>query len=413
MRVFVYGNTLNIALKLTLILREKGIDAEMFLDNTSPLKQDYPAWEDSKLTPENYPSWIHYYPFFPNFLIPGKNTKKLIADFSKCDVALVSGWGPILASKANVPTVFISAGTDLNNIAIGDELKSVFKGQMTFANRIKKLIKTFTFSLLQIQALKSHVSKIVVYMGYQINRYIVKSNLQNKMVLATFPRDVINYAGIPDKALEKKYEKYKTVFFMISRHSWQSIWNDIKGNDKFIKAYARFVKNTNANVLLIMANKGIDVEASKKIVEDEKISQNVEWIDNLPMYQLKAYQQLPNAVMVDNFWHDEWKKRFPDDTPEPRVGFGFGCIESLASKRPLITAFTDSIFYDNTKPPILYAFTEDEIYQRIEEAYLMNIEQLKKMGQEGYDFVLKWHEQTVIIDKHIDLLMQTYLQSKK
>jgi hypothetical protein len=411
MKVFVYGNTLNIALKLTLILRQKGIDAEMFLDNTSPLQQDYPNWEYPELTSGSYPSWIHYYPIFPNFIFSGTKTKKMIADFGKCDVALVSGWGPILAMKAKVPAVFHSAGTDLNNIAIIDEIKSVFKSKLSFTNRLKKLIKSFTFSPLQKKALKKHTSKIMVSMGYQVNRYINDQGLQHKLVLANFPRDIINYAAPLDEKLYNRYKKYRLVFFMISRHSWKSVWNDIKGNDKFIRAYAKFIKNHHPSALLIMTNKGVDFEASKELVKQEGIEENIEWVQNMPVYQLKGYQSLPNVIMVDNFWHDDWKKRFPKDTPEPKVGFGFACIESLAAKRPIITAFTDREFYEGNTPPILYAFTENEIYNRLVQAYEMGADELKKMGEDGYAFVLKWHEQTAIIDKHISLLQEVYRQA--
>ena len=317
MKVFVYGNTLNIALKLTLILRQKGIDAEMFLDNTSPLKQDYPNWEYPELNPDNYPEWIHYYPIFPNFFVPGKKTKKMIADFGKCDVALVCGWGPTLAKMAKVPAVFHSAGSDLNNIAIWDEIKCVFKSRLSLSNRVKKLIKSFTFSPMQRNALKHHTSKILVSMGYQVNKYIYDQGLEHKLVLTNFPRDVINYAAPLDETLYEKYKKYQLVFFMISRHSWKSVWNDVKGNDKFLRSYARFVKIHQPNVLLITTNKGVDYEFSKELIHKEGIDDYIEWVENMPVYKLKGYQSLPNAIMVDNFWHDDWKKRYPKDNPEP------------------------------------------------------------------------------------------------
>ena len=43
-----------------------------------------------------------------------------------------------------------------------------------------------------------------------------------------------------------------------------------------------------------------------------------------------------------------------------------------------MTAFTDDEFYDNTKPPILYAFTEDEIYARLVQVYEMTDAERKK-----------------------------------
>jgi hypothetical protein len=196
---------------------------------------------------------------------------------------------------------------------------------------------------------------------------------------------------------------------MFARHSWKSVWNDIKGNDKFIRSFARFVKEKNPNVVLIMSNKGIDTVASKALVKQLDIDNKyVQWVDDMPKYQLKKYQALPNVVMVDNFWHDRWYERYPEDKDDVKVGFGFGCLESLASKSLLMTAFKNHEFYDGETPPILDAFTEEEIYQRLLQLNEMTIEERNQMRQAGYDFVLKWHEQTKVIHKHIEIIEEAY-----
>ena len=70
MKVHIYGNTLNSAYHLTKILRDRGIEAEMFLDNTSGLQQDYPWWDDISLNENSLPGWVHYYKTFPFFHLP-------------------------------------------------------------------------------------------------------------------------------------------------------------------------------------------------------------------------------------------------------------------------------------------------------------------------------------------------------
>ncbi len=198
---------------------------------------------------------------------------------------------------------------------------------------------------------------------------------------------------------------------MIARHSWKSIWNDMKGNDKFIRSFAQFVKTKNPNVILIMLNKGTNIDESKALVKELDIDKYIEWVDEMPKYQLKKYQALPNIVMVDSFWHDRWYERFPEDKDSVKAGFGFGSIESLASKSLLITAFTSQEFYDGETPLILDAFTEEEIYQRLLELSDMTFEERNQMKQAGYDFALKWHEQTNVINKHIEVLKEVFEES--
>ncbi len=412
MKVHVYGNTLNSAFHLTKVLRDKGIDAEMFLDNSSAAQQDFPWWDDKSVSAENLPSWLHYYPIFPNFVLPSGKTRKLIDDFSKCDVALVSCYGPMLAMRAKIPFVFHSLGSDLNTIDYRDEISALIYSSLTLKNRILKLIKILIFIRLQSKALKSYASRIIVYMGYQYKTYIVKHGLRLKTVKLTYPKDVINYAVPVDEQLNEEYKRFDSVFFMQSRHSWKSVWNDIKGNDKFIRAFARYVKSGKRNVVLIMANKGVDVGASKALAKELEISAYIQWVDDMPKYQLKKYQSLPNMVTVDNFWHDKWFERYPQDKDAPKVGFGFGCIEALASKSLLITAFKDHEFYGGESPPILDAFTEDEIFRRLMQLDEMPAKERERMRNAGYDFVLKWHEQTRIIDKHIEILNEVHAKTR-
>ncbi|MCC6824997.1 MAG: hypothetical protein IT172_04555 [Acidobacteria bacterium] len=413
MKVHVYGNTLNSAFHLTKALRDKGIDAEMFLDNSSPFDQDFPWWDDASLTADNLPPWIRYYKLFPNFVLPTGETKRMIDDFAKCDVALVSCYGPMLAMRAKVRFVFYSLGNDLNTIDYKDEISALFFSSITFKNRLRKLVKLLGFVRLQSRALKRHAARIIIYMGYQYGPYIVKHGLQDKTVKLTYPKDVINYAVPVDKELYEEYRQFDSVFFMLSRHSWKSVWNDIKGNDKFIRAFARYVRSRKPNVILIMANKGIDVDASKALVNELGIGEFIQWVDDMPKHRLKKYQSLPNAVTVDNFWHDKWYERYPEDKDAPKVGFGFGCIEALASKSLLITAFKDHEFYGGESPPILDAFTEDEIYDRLVQLDEMPPNEREEMRQAGYDFVLKWHEQTTAVDTHINILRDVYSAGKR
>lgn len=411
MRVNIYGNTLNSGLILTEEIRKKGIDAILFLDKWSPLEQDYPWWDNPHYHKDNLPTWIRFYDSKINFLYSSSQLKILIEDFSQCDVALVSGYGPILARKAKVPYVFFSVGSDLNSIDFRMELKKVFLDSSTLKGRLRKLVKCFTYTPLQ-KAAVINAKAIIIGMGYQQKSFIDKFGLTDKSYLLPFPKDIASY-GLehPDNELNNKYSKYKVLFYMISRLSWKSLWNDLKGNDKFLRAYVRFVKKHNPNSLLFLPNKGIDIAESKKIVEEIEKSGHVKWMDNMPKHELKKFQSLPNLVGVDNFWHDKWYERFKEHKDRPVVGFGFGSLEILSSKRPLITAFFDHDLYDGEQPPIFHAFSEDEILEQLEKIYSMSKQELLQIGEKGYDFAYKWHERSIAVDRFIMVLEEVYKET--
>ena len=241
-------------------------------------------------------------------------------------------------------------------------------------------------------------------MGYQVNPYINGLGLAHKTVKGLLAYDIEKYDVPVDKSLYKNYQQYDIVFFMISRHMWKELYADFKGNDKFINAFAKFVKEYKPNVKLILIRKGTDYKASEKLVNSHGIEDYVEWIDMINKDGIRAYLSLPNCVVVDQFWHDEWYKRYPSDKARPKIGFGGGSIEAMAARRPLITVFFDEAFYENSMPPVLYAFKTEEIYQRIVQVYKMTPEEKDQMGENGRQFVYKWHAWYNAIDVYINTL---------
>jgi glycosyltransferase involved in cell wall biosynthesis len=404
MKVHLYGNILNNSYYLTIALRKKGIDAEMFLDDSSALPQDYPWWEDSELSQSNLPSWIHYYKVKPNFMFPQPILKQLIKDFSHCDVALVCGWGPIIAYRAKVPYLFHSYGSDLNVTAFKEGILEALRNLTRFKKPrgLRSLVMTSPYQRMAIQ----NADRVGIYMGYQVNPYVKPLGVLHKMKKLRLPWDVEKYNILENQALNQKYKSYDIVYFMVARHTWKSVWFDLKGNDKFIKAYARFIKDKKPNVLLLTVEKGNDLEDSKKLIADFGLEGKVEWLKEMNKDGIRALNSLHNVVVVDQFWHNRWYKKYPSDRMKPRMGFGTGSIEALSAGRPLITAFFDEDFYDGNHPPILSAFTEEEIYSRLVESLEMGEQGRKELGKKGYEFVKKYHSWENAVNLHIDYLSE-------
>ncbi len=402
MKVHLYGNTLNNSYNLTIFLRAKGIDAEMFLDDSSSLQQDYPWWEDSGLSEDSLPSWIRYYRVKPNFLMPQQMLRQMISDFSDCDIALVCGFGPIIAFRARVPYMFHSFGSDLNVTAFKENIFEAVRNLMRFRKPrgLKALFLTVPFQRAAIQM----ADRVGIYMGYQVNTYVRGLGIMDKMKRLRLAWDVDKYHTAENQDLKKKYETYEIVYFMIARHSWKSVWNDLKGNDKFIRAFARFVKEKNPNVLLVTIQKGDDVGESKKLINELQLEGKVEWQKEMNKDGIRSFNSLNNVVVVDQFWHDKWYRRYPTDRAKPRMGFGSGSIEALCAERPLITSFFDEDFYDGIHPPILSAFSEEEIYHRLVESLEMGPEGRRALGIRGYEFAKKYHGWENTVNIYIDVL---------
>lgn len=377
----------------------------MFLDDTNPGGQNYPWWEHSDLSAEGLPPWVHYRRVSANdFLMRRSRFKTMSTEFARCDVALVTSWGPILAQAASVPHVFYSYGGDLMAAHTSRELKEGFRRLIA---RKRPGIRPTLLGLRQRRALRDSTDVIAIMMGWQIESYVRPLGLIDKMVRTRLPWKVDDYEAKPIADLVRKYDQYDLVFFMLARHSWRSIWSDLKGNDKFIKAFAAFVKERSGNFKLICVEKGPDVGDSKSLIEKLGIGAYVEWVPEMNKDGMRAYYSLPNAVVVDQFWHDQWYLRYPADVAYPRIGFGSGSIEALCAKRPLITVFFDREFYDGAEPPILSAFTIPEIRARLHEVVDMGENGRRAMANQGYAFVKRFHDWSGVTDKYISLLEDT------
>ena len=425
MKIHLYGNVLNNGYYLSLILRKLGYEVVLFLDFDSPFSQDYPWWENPNLNESNLPNWIRLYKFKPNFLFQGLRERELISDFGKADVALVCGYGPIIASKAKIPFVFYSYGDDLNIADTFRGLKKVFN-QLLLLKRPSGIFKYLSIGLLQRFYLRK-ASFIGIGMGYQI-AYLKALGLMNKFAKIRFSVNLDNFQFNIDEKLEQEFSKYDRVFFMISRHTWSNLWSEsVKGNDKFIKSFAKYVINYNPNVKLILIEKGPDVQISKSLIKKLNIEKYVVWVKEMNKDGVKKYLALNNLIVVDQFLHNCWYKIFPEDlnyelvrdfikngkvelikniTNEKLslITFGTGSIEAMIAKRPLITTFTDFDFYDNQPSPHFNAFTEVEIYDILEKIHRMSDQELQIIGQSEYDFIYRFHRYETSAKLYIDLL---------
>jgi glycosyltransferase involved in cell wall biosynthesis len=405
-KIFTTGNVLNNSYNMTRFLRAKGVDAELFLDDSTPGGQNYPWWEHSELSPEELPEWIHYWHVTSSdFLRFSSRFKAMAAEFSKCDIALVTSWGPILSEAAGVPSVFYSYGTDLMAAHTRRELSEGFRRVLSLS---KPGLRSLLLGLRQRHALKSSTDVVAIMMGWQIESYVRPLGLIPKMEKTRLAWRVEDYESNPIPDLVRRYEGYDLVFFMLTRHSWRSVWSDIKGNDKFIRAFAAFVRERQGKFRLICVEKGPDVSASKALIEELSIGEYTEWVPEMNKDALRGYYSLPNGVVVDQFWHDEWYRRYPADKGYPRIGFGSGSIEAMCARRPLITVFFDHEFYEGAKPPVLNAFSVSQIRGRLHEVVDMGSDGRRALADAAHDFVMRYHDWSAVTDRYIALLERTF-----
>lgn len=127
-----------------------------------------------------------------------------------------------------------------------------------------------------------------------------------------------------------------------------------KGNDRFIRALARFVAEAPRPVHVVLLDRGADRENAKALVRELGLERVVTWGPSLARDELFA-AMLEADLVVDQF----------------DVGaFGLTTLEAFQLGRPVLTYVEETcerLVYDENSP-VLNAHTEDEILARLREA---------------------------------------------
>jgi len=88
------------------------------------------------------------------------------------------------------------------------------------------------------------------------------------------------------------------IIYNPSRQHW-SEFKDVcweKGNDVFIRGFAKFVKNTNPNAMVVFTEWGESVSESKKLLEDLGVAERVEWVAPVPHKRMIEYIQASDII---------------------------------------------------------------------------------------------------------------------
>jgi glycosyltransferase involved in cell wall biosynthesis len=124
-----------------------------------------------------------------------------------------------------------------------------------------------------------------------------------------------------------------------------------KGNDRFLRAFARAVSN-GLDAHCVILDRGPDREIAKQLVSDLGVGDRFSWKGHLTRDELLA-EMASADVVVDQF---------------EVGGFGGIALEAMSLGRPVmihIDAAAARIVYGGDDPPILNCHTEDEIYHAV------------------------------------------------
>lgn len=329
---------------------------------------------ESTVIMEGEEEWCHSMelPYFEPYRNPVKYIRlfKQLLDYAKgFDVIVCSGLAPMWFRWSSKPFIFLVYGSDLDEMAVKGWSGNPRQKFSIFMKMVHLLIKWHLVGSLR----KAKVTVLAHYHRLLAKKIGLKRLHFLPQILDT---DMFKPVEVP------KHEGL--ILFHPVRHSWvdHSI-ADCKGNDRLLRAFARFSETYKARLILV--DKGWDVEASKNLIKELGIT--VEWITPMPKSELVKFYRSVDIVL------DQFILGVLSLVP----------IEAMACGVPVISYIKPSKegFYAEASP-VVSAHSEDDIYKWL--CVLAEDKELRdKIGKEGVEWVNKFCRPDASVPKYIEL----------
>lgn len=204
-----------------------------------------------------------------------------------------------------------------------------------------------------------------------------------------FPIDTRKYE--PRKVAKLYCEPDELLVFMPSHLDWgegdpSKNRNSTKGNDRLIRAFARFIDGGNKGHLVLL-DRGPDRHAARLLVGELAISEQVTFLPEMTKAQLIDHFNMAD-VIADQF----------------DIGsFGMTGLEAMACGKPVLIFIDQSIAARcyRSLPPVLNAKSEDEILSALEK--MKNADTRIQLGKSARDWILANHDSSIVGHQFLEL----------
>jgi len=371
MRVALIGNIVGNAYIWSKFLRQEGLAVDLFL-RWKELGAMGPAWEEGRSEPEGLPDWIKVYEKSPpqartaagkwaEFVTSGFGGREAVSVLENYDL-IHSFTGSLFFSPLAIwrfgvrrvrPYVGCATGSDIKEAALRPGPRGA--GLRLFFRRAARTL------LLNIDMID--LPKTLGLTNAQFFPFLI---------------DTDKYS--PQPPAQECAEGDETLFFMPSHLDWgqtdsQPGRTSTKGNDRFIRALARFLKEGGRARAFIL-DRGTDREPARRLVAELGLSEKVTFLPEMDKQSLIEHYRLADVV-ADQF---------------DMGAFGTTGLEAMSCGKPLLIHIDGDWAGRcySTPPPVLYARSEDEILQRIREAADARLRD--ELGRQAREWIIDQHQ---------------------
>lgn len=177
-------------------------------------------------------------------------------------------------------------------------------------------------------------------------------------------------------------DSHDLVVFHHARHVWKSATPtsaNNKGNDRLLVGFKQFLeRNPSVDACIVLAEYGVDVVASRQLIDELGISERVFWFPQMPRKEIMIGMSLADI-----------------GTGEFVVGWNAGgtMYETLAMGKPLLHYRDDRKFPGHDLYPLMNASTSKQICEKLSD-FVARPEHYREVGASGR----AWLERNANVD---------------
>jgi glycosyltransferase involved in cell wall biosynthesis len=382
LRILILGNMANDGYSIAKPLWKMNVDVDLAV-NSSEFAMGLPEWEDGDISPNidpynthrddikntSFSNRIRYFDLLNN----GQRKKRPFAK-TMVRINLIRMIREYDIVEVHFPYVIFSQFSGIPNVAYDAGWIRYFPSENGFYAKLARRGYSKAKGVIITNPDTFSISDELPYLD------------QKRIYFSPFAIDSEKYYPTPMEELRVKYINSKGILlFSPSRQSWTE-----KGNDKMIKAFARFVKIF-PDSKLVAVDWSNDAQNSKDLVNSLHISEKVAWIKPVAKKQLIKYYNAAD-IILDQFILGSWGTTTP---------------EAMSCQKPVLMFYKEvyikRAFGEN--PPILNSFSEEDIF--------LNLVKLAKdpdfrisLGKKSREWVMKTHAPDIVAKNHFQILNQ-------
>ena len=402
MKIGILGNTNNYPFTLAALLRELGQEVVVVISEKGRLHRPESRVPEFN---EQYPSWIidHSYLNESHFFTLSPHIGSVLDSLSDCDAFILNSYWISCSPFLNAPGIALLTGSDLSHYANFEiittrtenldvayrnspEGKSNLDGLRDFIERQRQGIR-------QAIAVRSLPRGLVSADDLLLDEIGVPDS--KRVLLQASNLDRIDYVGPPSN------ERLR--ISCGTRLTWKTPVEpgrsslDYKGSDIMIRGLGQFYRETGMKLDIQLVRKGLHIAELQAIIDEEGISDQIAWSDEMSLTQL--WEEFAKSDIVFDQLADS--------------AIGMAGLDAMATGRPVIGNAQREMFEDlfGEPSPICQARTPEEVCAQLKRLVYDPTER-ERVGLAGRSYVEKYFNPKHSAEKIIEIL-QTALTASK